>query len=1264
MATMLALFDWDKVSKLDPVALDKFSEHELDEIIDKFTLTEIWELENKTPDDIVHAFKVFQSLLKIKQRQLSVALNFLEEITEEDARTEKELRTKVKKLEKQLELFGTDTKTDSLKTDFSKLMFELDDKDRELEKSNTIIKTEQLKSYRLANNLKEKEDEVYMLKNSLFKLEKANHQLQLDVKFYQEETEERSLLVSNEKYNDLKKSLKLSNEQLSKSLEDIEKVKNEKKERENLIERLKKSLEQATEEMEKMTERCNNMSRALYKSDKTEDQLKIERDQAKFEVQRLKQIIHRMTESDIKAKEMECMKIVKAKDQEISDLKQQLDSAMSELYENDIPLLKQAINKKDYLINLQNEQLKKYTEEIEENIVLTNELKTAITQNKLLSRLLNNIQNLESKLEAAETRAKQAEQALRLDGKEKDESLAEASIKLSHYKCGTYALNLAFKDYKEWKCKHKMKDSEDMARVMNNLEMRIKDLLEENKDLTHTIVLNHRLEEVLKESRDLRTRRQVGNKFLTKETEQTDKTRLNQKEEWKQTKEKKTAPAEKTATCQVRDCSLQEQITDLHKELESSQKKFYKIAQAWDSAEEANGVSRADMASISVKMSCTSKQITDLEMIEFKQRAERAQNTCETLKNSLKEVEKRNLELESENEELKRNMETKRREGQRNKPANYNALSSVNQNRIKELEKSEEELRIIVHKLQGECSRFEGKMLRYYEDSAKTKEEGKRAEKERIKAEEIAKELKLKIQKLEKLVSTSKDGTEGQKKIDLGNKTKNYHLHKTGAESVFEKDRELIKHLENVVNEKNQTLLSLEKNMQKIKCEHQLALNKLNVELDHQQDQYKKLQNEILNIVAICSEDAGTSQDHMIPVSNQLAFGLDRIRKCVSSTLVMQATCKDLEEKLQKKDAALKKVDHNIWSNHKVINDLRFQLLNSSERDQSLTNPLLSTAHQNILDLQEQIVQKDSTIDRYKYLLFQSNTELNDLKNKHDQELTMLHEQLASESARFRNLTTQSEQMIQELQTSQKVQNTVKANSLCNISVEELQTQLTQKNKELKSLGRALLELRAKFQATETMQQASTSHPKEVESPDIQNQVQRQTASLTVQVQNMNKKLETVAESVKTATDSNAALKEKVECLTQDICRSEKSLKRLQIEQNEQQNEIKGLKQEIQELRNKQPGTESVQTNSRSGAYLKDQLAMNKKKTQLQMTRVWRAKMDRLQKSLKEKEQENEALAKKYNSLNDLHTKLVRQKNALDRKLKVQTRTRGTLRRI
>uniref|UniRef100_A0A3Q3B6G2 Uncharacterized protein n=1 Tax=Kryptolebias marmoratus TaxID=37003 RepID=A0A3Q3B6G2_KRYMA len=367
---MLALFDWDKVSKLDPVALDKFSEHELDEIIDKFTLTEIWELENKTPDDIVHAFKVFQSLLKIKQRQLSVALNFLEEITEEDARTEKELRTKVKKLEKQLELFGTDTKTDSLKTDFSKLMFELDDKDRELEKSNTIIKTEQLKSYRLANNLKEKEDEVYMLKNSLFKLEKANHQLQLDVKFYQEETEERSLLVSNEKYNDLKKSLKLSNEQLSKSLEDIEKVKNEKKERENLIERLKKSLEQATEEMEKMTERCNNMSRALYKSDKTEDQLKIERDQAKFEVQRLKQIIHRMTESDIKAKEMECMKIVKAKDQEISDLKQQLDSAMSELYENDIPLLKQAINKKDYLINLQNEQLKKYTEEIEENINL------------------------------------------------------------------------------------------------------------------------------------------------------------------------------------------------------------------------------------------------------------------------------------------------------------------------------------------------------------------------------------------------------------------------------------------------------------------------------------------------------------------------------------------------------------------------------------------------------------------------------------------------------------------------------------------------------------------------------------------------------------------------------------------------------------------------------------------------------------------------------------------------------------------------------
>lgn len=57
-----------------------------------------------------------------------------------------------------------------------------------------------------------------------------------------------------------------------------------------------------------------------------------------------------------------------------------------------------------------------------------------------------------------------------------------------------------------------------------------------------------------------------------------------------------------------------------------------------------------------------------------------------------------------------------------------------------------------------------------------------------------------------------------------------------------------------------------------------------------------------------------------LPTWVTVAFGLDKI-KCVSSTVVIQETCKDLDEKLKYKEAALKKEDDSIWYNHKAINE-------------------------------------------------------------------------------------------------------------------------------------------------------------------------------------------------------------------------------------------------------------------------------------------------------------------------------------------------------
>uniref|UniRef100_A0A8C8RJS5 Centrosomal protein 290 n=1 Tax=Pelusios castaneus TaxID=367368 RepID=A0A8C8RJS5_9SAUR len=154
--------------------------------------------------------------------------------------------------------------------------------------------------------------------------------------------------------------------------------------------------------------------------------------------------------------------------------------------------------------------------------------------------------------------------------------------------------------------------------------------------------------------------------------------------------------------------SLKEQINSLNKELEITKEKLHTIEQAWDQTTKLgddNAMDKATKAITNSEIVSISKKITVLEMKELneRQRAEHSQRMYEHLRNTLKQIEERNFELETKFAELtKINLEAQKVEqALRDELTNSvsKAISDADRQKIMELEKSEMELKIEVLKL-------------------------------------------------------------------------------------------------------------------------------------------------------------------------------------------------------------------------------------------------------------------------------------------------------------------------------------------------------------------------------------------------------------------------------------------------------------------------------------------------------------------------------------------------------------------------------------
>ncbi|XP_069830230.1 centrosomal protein of 290 kDa isoform X2 [Dendropsophus ebraccatus] len=156
--------------------------------------------------------------------------------------------------------------------------------------------------------------------------------------------------------------------------------------------------------------------------------------------------------------------------------------------------------------------------------------------------------------------------------------------------------------------------------------------------------------------------------------------------------------------------SLKSQITSYIKELEITKEKLNTLEQAWEHIGALGGNSAMDKATKAItnnEIVSISKKITMLEMKELneRQRAEHSSKMYEHLRITLKQVEERNFELESKFAELtKINFEAQKVEQTlRDELANSvsKEVSDADRKRIMELEKSEAELTVEVSKLRS-----------------------------------------------------------------------------------------------------------------------------------------------------------------------------------------------------------------------------------------------------------------------------------------------------------------------------------------------------------------------------------------------------------------------------------------------------------------------------------------------------------------------------------------------------------------------------------
>uniref|UniRef100_A0ABI0NND9 Centrosomal protein 290 n=1 Tax=Bos taurus TaxID=9913 RepID=A0ABI0NND9_BOVIN len=674
--------NWKEIRKVDPDELPR-QEELADNLLISLSKVEVNELKSESQENMIHLFRITQSLMKMKAQEVELALEEVEKAGEEQAKFENQLKTKVMKLENELEMAqhsagGRDTRF--LRDEIRQLEKQLEQKDRELEDMEKELEKEKKVNEQLALRNEEAENE-----NS--KLRRENEQLRQDIIDYQKQidSQKETLLSRRGEDSDYRSQLSKKNYELVQYLDEIQTLTeaNEKIELQN--QEMRKNLEESVQEMEKMTDEYNRMKAVVHQTDSMMDQLKKENDHYRLQVQELTDLLKAKNEEDdpimaaVNAKVEEWKLILSSKDDEIIEYQQMLHSLRDKLKnaqldadKSNVMALQQGIQERDSQIKMLTEQVEQYTKEMEKNTFIIEDLKNELQRNKGASTLTQrtHYMKIQSKVQILEERTKEAERTAELaeaDAREKDKELVETLKRLKDYESGVYGLEDAVIEIKNCKNQIKIRDREIevLTKEINKLELKINDFLDENEALRERMGLEPTTMIDLTEFRNTKSLKQqqyrAENQILLKEIESLEEERLDLKKKIRQMAQEK---GKRTVTSGLiaEDLNLTEHFSQENrmgerksdfmslKNMSEEQSKNEVIAQDLLIKEAQNRNAEIELARH--RSQAEQNEFLSRELIEKERDLERSRTVIAKFQNKLKELVEENKQLEEGMKEI------------------------------------------------------------------------------------------------------------------------------------------------------------------------------------------------------------------------------------------------------------------------------------------------------------------------------------------------------------------------------------------------------------------------------------------------------------------------------------------------------------------------------------------------------------------------------------------------------------------------------------
>ncbi|XP_042102519.1 centrosomal protein of 290 kDa isoform X5 [Ovis aries] len=674
--------NWKEIRKVDPDELPR-QEELADNLLISLSKVEVNELKSESQENMIHLFRITQSLMKMKAQEVELALEEVEKAGEEQAKFENQLKTKVMKLENELEMAqhsagGRDTRF--LRDEIRQLEKQLEQKDRELEDMEKELEKEKKVNEQLALRNEEAENE-----NS--KLRRENEQLRQDIIDYQKQidSQKETLLSRRGEDSDYRSQLSKKNYELVQYLDEIQTLTeaNEKIELQN--QEMRKNLEESVQEMEKMTDEYNRMKAVVHQTDSMMDQLKKENDHYRLQVQELTDLLKTKNEEDdpimaaVNAKVEEWKLILSSKDDEIIEYQQMLHSLRDKLKnaqldadKSNVMALQQGIQERDSQIKMLSEQVEQYTKEMEKNTFIIEDMKNELQRNKGASTLSQrtHYMKIQSKVQILEERTKEAERTAELaeaDAREKDKELVETLKRLKDYESGVYGLEDAVIEIKNCKNQIKIRDREIevLTKEINKLELKINDFLDENEALRERMGLEPTTMIDLTEFRNSKSLKQqqyrAENQILLKEIESLEEERLDLKKKIRQMAQEK---GKRTVTSGLiaEDLNLTEHFSQENrmgerksdfmslKNMSEGQSKNEVIAQDLLIKEAQNR--NAEIELERRRSQAEQNEFLSRELIEKERDLERSRTVIAKFQNKLKELVEENKQLEEGMKEI------------------------------------------------------------------------------------------------------------------------------------------------------------------------------------------------------------------------------------------------------------------------------------------------------------------------------------------------------------------------------------------------------------------------------------------------------------------------------------------------------------------------------------------------------------------------------------------------------------------------------------